>query len=190
MQDVQGLVSHLANRSRFQVPYLTGEATSAGYTTWSSVVTGIGGTRSMTLGGKWGVRTFLTYGVSSPDLAEFGSLGIPDVASIIWEKRPYSFIVDWVLPFGNWLSALQAGWGLQFITGGQTYFNKGTPVEISKTTDWTTYVDVPPEVQGSYFNVRRKCFASTPFPGLYVKSPISVEHALNGIALLQQAFRR
>lgn len=190
MQDVQGVISHLADRSRFLVPYITGEATVASYTTWSSLVNGRGGTRTMELGGKWGVRTFLTFGVDSPELAEWSSLGIPDAASIIWEKRPYSFIVDWCVPVGSWLSAIQAGWGLAFKCGGQTRFHKGSPLSISKTNDWSTWVDRPPDVGGAYFNVNRTCFAGTPFPGLYVKSPISVEHAMNGLALLQQAFQR
>ncbi len=32
--------------------------------------------------------------------------GVTDPASVLWEKIPYSFVVDWVLPVGNFLSAV------------------------------------------------------------------------------------
>jgi len=34
------------------------------------------------------------------------SLGLLDPASVLWEKLPYSFVVDWFIPIGNYLSAL------------------------------------------------------------------------------------
>lgn len=34
-----------------------------------------------------------------------GMLGLKDPASVIWEKLPYSFVCDWVLPIGSYLSA-------------------------------------------------------------------------------------
>jgi len=35
-------------------------------------------------------------------------LGLEDPASIIWERVPTSFIIDWVLPIGDWLRAVHA----------------------------------------------------------------------------------
>jgi len=32
--------------------------------------------------------------------------GVSDPASVLWEKIPYSFVVDWMLPVGNFLSAV------------------------------------------------------------------------------------
>lgn len=32
--------------------------------------------------------------------------GVTDVASIVWERVPYSFVFDWFIPVGQWLEAL------------------------------------------------------------------------------------
>jgi len=32
-------------------------------------------------------------------------LGLTDPASVIWEKTPFSFVADWFIPIGSWLSA-------------------------------------------------------------------------------------
>jgi len=32
--------------------------------------------------------------------------GVSDPASVLWEKIPYSFVIDWMLPVGNFLSAV------------------------------------------------------------------------------------
>lgn len=34
-----------------------------------------------------------------------GLLGLTDPASVAWEKLPWSFVADWFIPVGNWLSA-------------------------------------------------------------------------------------
>lgn len=36
---------------------------------------------------------------------EVGLLGLKDPASVAWELVPYSFVVDWFIPIGNYLSA-------------------------------------------------------------------------------------
>lgn len=41
--------------------------------------------------------------VSEVDVPQL--LGLTDPASVIWEKVPYSFVVDWFVPIGNYLSA-------------------------------------------------------------------------------------
>ena len=37
---------------------------------------------------------------------EYALLGLTDPASLVWEKLPYSFVADWILPVGNYLSAV------------------------------------------------------------------------------------
>lgn len=39
--------------------------------------------------------------------------GLTDVASIAWERTPYSFVVDWAIPIGNYLSARNTVGSLQ-----------------------------------------------------------------------------
>jgi hypothetical protein len=40
------------------------------------------------------------------DLSTKRSLGLEDPASILWEGTPYSFVLDWFIPIGSYLSAL------------------------------------------------------------------------------------
>lgn len=48
------------------------------------------------------------------------SLGLGNPAEIAWELLPYSFVVDWVWPVGDWLSSLDAATGLVFLSGSRT----------------------------------------------------------------------
>lgn len=47
-------------------------------------------------------------------------LGLDDPLGLIWELTPYSFVVDWFLPVGQWLSSFRSIKGLTF-QGGYTY---------------------------------------------------------------------
>lgn len=48
-------------------------------------------------------RKSIVARVSTVD--EIGLVGLKDPASIAWELMPYSFVVDWFIPIGNYLSA-------------------------------------------------------------------------------------
>ncbi len=37
---------------------------------------------------------------------EIANLGLTDPASVAWELMPYSFVIDWFIPIGNYLAAL------------------------------------------------------------------------------------
>lgn len=39
------------------------------------------------------------------DVSAIGLSGLLDPLSVVWEKLPYSFVVDWFIPIGNFLSA-------------------------------------------------------------------------------------
>ena len=63
-------------------------------------------------GGSWDYSEKQNF-VRGQVLAFYGELdwarviGLKDPLSIIWEKIPYSFVVDWFLPIGNYLQARQ-----------------------------------------------------------------------------------
>lgn len=62
------------------------------------------------------IRTKLIAYLSEVDVV--GLSGLTDVASVLWEVTPYSFVADWVLPIGNFLSARSAARNLKgrFVT--------------------------------------------------------------------------
>lgn len=44
--------------------------------------------------------------INNPALATVQSVGLTNPALVAWELVPFSFVVDWVLPIGNWLTAI------------------------------------------------------------------------------------
>jgi len=53
-------------------------------------------------------------------------LGLTNPAEVVWELVPLSFVVDMVLPFGAFLSSLNADAGLKFQAGCVTQMSKCT----------------------------------------------------------------
>lgn len=47
-------------------------------------------------------------------------LGVTNPLNLAWELLPYSFVIDWFIPIGNWLNSLDAGIGLGAIRGTVT----------------------------------------------------------------------
>lgn len=136
----------------------------------------------------------LDYELASPLLAVFSSLGLTNPLEIVWELVPYSFVVDWAVPIGSWLSSMDADFGWKFLGGSATYGYQYTvdgvgvmpdPLGVSSTTgegfcqsrqDVLSYLRTP--------------YPSSPRQGLpTVKNPLSSGHIANALALLVGAFR-
>jgi len=52
------------------------------------------------------------YFTVSPDLQRWKSLGFTNLASVLWELTPYSFMVDRILPIGQFINSLDAAIGV------------------------------------------------------------------------------
>lgn len=119
----------------------------------------------------------------SRGVAQAGA-GVGSIPSVIWDVIPWSFAVDWVLPIGGVLQALTATAGLSFIAGYTS-----TKVNAHADVKWRpSYANVESDF-GGYFEgtwYKRRTFSSFPLPQFYVKSPFTVTHALESLALLRQ----
>lgn len=117
-------------------------------------------------------------------------VGLTNPASVAWEKLPWSFVVDWALPIGAWLNSLDATVGLTFLQGSSTVFVKhqGTAEGIpSGKHGANQIIKVSGRGFKRYTNCVRTKLTSFPTPVLPVfKSPVSLIHAINAIALLAQ----
>ena len=142
---------------------------------------------------KVGVQ--LTYKLSSPVLAELSSLGLINPAEIIWELTRYSFVVDWLIPVGGWLSSLTSDVGYSFVSGSLSrtarmrYQSSDVLFNPPLAPNLSVLQLSPPRWAGTRKSFVRTCYAGSPVPGLYVKNPLSLKHAANAIALLAKAFR-
>jgi hypothetical protein len=195
MSDVMGAGDHLSRRSRFEWPHAIVKAGASTEDMIDKNVIGVNNRANavMTYKHKKKVSIQLVYGLQNPTLAELSSLGLINPAEIIWELTRYSFVVDWFLPVGGWLSALTGAVGYNFITGtkslkGKVTFERSRIVSIADS-DLGSYSIAPPRMAGKGETFVRSCYTASPVPGLYVKNPISIVHALNSIALLAQSFQ-
>lgn len=208
MQDIYGALHHLLRESRYEVPYVYVESHRVSESNFTHHLSLLGG--PVWLDGSPGadcifvdkqeVHIALVYGITSPLLAELSSLGLLNPAEILWETTRFSFVVDWALPIGPWLSALTAPAGYNFITGTRSTIVRRKFVSSSMTgsmpsakagsfsVDYYGYPQAP-IFSSTLGQFDRTCYTSSPVPGLYVKNPLSFDHVANGLSLLIQAFR-
>jgi hypothetical protein len=133
----------------------------------------------------------LDYTLENPVLATLSQLGITNPALLVWEKLPYSFVIDWASPIGAYLSAFDAalGWGFK---GGSCskvtkLVAKGEPVTGSNPAVRNIYSW---DYHCNMMAFNRDVYTSSPlprFPG--IKNPLSTGHVANALSLLAQAFR-
>lgn len=121
-------------------------------------------------------------------------LGLTNPSQILWELVPYSFAVDWFVPIGTWLGALNAPAGLKFKNGyvsvlgesnGDYAYNGPVGDDVGNFFS-NEFATVPYAARG----YARSAFAgwpSTPVP--YVKSPFSTRHTLSALALFNNLRR-
>lgn len=137
----------------------------------------------------------LYYELNTPALSALSSLGLVDPALIVWELLPYSFVVDWFLPVGNWLASMTADVGFSFNGGSlsvksEVIGGKRKSVTHPSPGGNIRVIDSEPSASGSSYFFERTCYNGSPVPGLYFKNPLSATHMLNAIALLSLAFRK
>lgn len=123
-------------------------------------------------------------------------LGLTNPLEIAWELVPYSFVVDWFLPVGDWLSTLDATLGYKFKSGSRS---ERTTLVLNgqlKPFDRVGYIYRYPSVNAETARLSRKSlkrvvYETSPRPGLpRMKNPLSLGHMANGLSLLAQAFGR
>lgn len=119
------------------------------------------------------------------------SLGLSNPLLIAWELVPYSFVVDWFLPVGNWLDGLDATVGLNFVRGSTSLIQ--TRSETNQYSSQLSSGSRSGSGSGSdsldVVIYDRSVLSSFPLasrPSL--KDPISAGHAANALALLSQSF--
>lgn len=162
--------------------------------------------KGITLGNFYGAKTttrleytikyVVYYSTPNSELHTLSQLGVTNPALIAWELTPWSFVIDWFIPVGNFLSSMDATYGLTFEKGCKTVFQKWT----STTELWGG--DYPGGNDGNYRHLRqvqsrtRVICDRTPLTGFprpelpRFKNPVSVKHIANAISLLTQLLKR
>jgi hypothetical protein len=124
-------------------------------------------------------------------LGQAASLGLTNPLDVAWELVPWSFVVDWFLPIGNYLGLLDATSGLSFRAGTLTttaeLLQEIVPTEIVYPVGHTATSHSGQILGSSYrdFSLERGLLTDFPQPGLYLsRNPLSGRRIYNAIALL------
>jgi hypothetical protein len=139
------------------------------------------------------VRTVLKFKLSNPALQNLSQLGLTNPATVAWEITPWSFVIDWIIPIGNWLDTLDTWAMLVPVSYHETTVVKqeivcsavhngtvGAGASLVRTTGGFTYW----KKENVYLSRKTKALPTPPFPR--VKNPFSVGHIMNALALLRQ----
>lgn len=112
--------------------------------------------------------------------------GLSNPLSLAWDLMPWSFLIDWGLPIGNVLAALDAHHGLTFVDGFQSRVGRATYSRSSRAylPRWKT--DKEWKMAKFRFSFVRKSLPGFPRPVIYAKNPFSTGHVLNALALFRQ----
>lgn len=141
-------------------------------------------------------RFVIRYRIGNQLRAFLAQTGFSNPINLAWEVLPWSFVVDWFLPIGPYLEAITAWDGLTFVEGCQTNFTKNHLVTVIDYYGHLPGVDARQTFTYKasrtqdvvYFDrVKLTTFPSLDMPRF--KSPVSVGHALNALALLRQVFK-
>jgi len=77
-------------------------------------------------------RCVVEFDVENPLLRTLDQLGVINPLSVAWELVPFSFVVDWFIPIGSFISGIVPPQGVKFRRGYVT--TKASGVILNKTT--------------------------------------------------------
>lgn len=124
----------------------------------------------------------LNYRVNNEALAAAAQVGLDNPLTVAWELTPFSFLLDWVVPIGNYIDSFTATQGLDFVGGTLTEVTRVSRVGTAKGFG-NIHGQLTENQQA--FRMDRTLYGTTPFPAPYYKNPWSTAHAVNALALLR-----
>lgn len=120
--------------------------------------------------------------VLKEDYNPYSDLGLDDPASLAWELTPYSFVIDWAMPIGNFLSARSFCNNVVVQSCWQSDFRQ---IRTSRSIYPNHDIVGAPQTSLSITLVRKAISLSAPRPVIKPYSKMtSWKHAIDGLALL------
>jgi hypothetical protein len=152
--------------------------------------------RDLAVDGNWTVSQWQLEAKRSytyeayEELGALRQMGLGNPASILWERLPYSFVIDWFLPIGTYLELIGQ---VPFLVGRfmktSSYRRTFAGISEKKTQGTTTCRQAPP-YSGEWFWVTREIPGSldVPTPNLKVHGAVQGRRLQNALALSHQVF--
>jgi hypothetical protein len=138
--------------------------------------------------GKKVARVRLDYMLRNDMLQKASQIGLLNPAEVAWELTGFSFVIDWLVPIGSWISSWDSDLGLTFKSGTLTKFVQleryGAIQHSYKpgVNKAIAYADLFGHMK--YSDTNRSVYTTAPVSLPYWKNPFSGIHVANAIALL------
>lgn len=121
--------------------------------------------------------------------------GLTNPALLAWELMPYSFVIDWGVQVGDWISSMDATQYMQFAYGSVTDRRELdlviSPVDARYGANGAVTSWIPDKGSLRKFELHRKTLSSWPLARApRFKDPTSLTHVANGLSLLTEALKR
>lgn len=137
-------------------------------------------------------RYVLFVDITHDGRKSLSELGITNLASIVWEVTPFSFVWDWIFPIGRFLDSLDAFAGLSFSKGSNTFFEK-TDVRYkcaNTRAEYGGYRKIDGTASKLHIDCQRSVMTSFPdIPLPYFRPKFSSERAVTSLALIRQRLK-
>lgn len=123
------------------------------------------------------------------------ALGLTDPLTVLWEVTPWSFVVDWFIPVGQYLEQLTATHGWNFMAGCKSTLQRvETKGNFNGQNNYSSagwsYTNTKSWRRSCVYTAYRRSVLNG-FPSVRApkfKNPFSTGHMWNSLALLYQAF--
>ncbi len=190
LSDIFGTVNALYKQS-IDRSYVMVKAGSSIQETESEQVSSLNGTCTdyISRSAKLTISARVKMTCTTTSIREAKELGLTNPLFVVWEKVPFSFVVDWAVPIGSFLQQFDASLGWHLDSGSITTFSERESINNRSSNGVPASYEV--------FEVGGYCSAksiSCDRVGLgsfvelwtlpYVKNPASLLHAANALALL------
>lgn len=191
ISDIDGALKKLAEAENLEFDVIATATKEVPLQTFTqSLTTGPRHTNRLSKKAIVTVRYKARLRISNQKLREAATLGFTNPANILWELTPWSFVVDWLIPIGNWLQSLSAFDGVTVVSWHKTYSVKQslTFTRVFGGTDDDGFNWAPVTCGWTKDNIQiQRIVGSGQLPKAprpRIKNPFSTEHVINAIALL------
>jgi len=122
----------------------------------------------------------------NPNVQAFKRLGLLNPLATLWELLPLSFVVDWLIPIGDYIGSLDAMAGVQVLSTWESQkvvtISTMSGGKIGNSTTYTVYE--PNMSRNDYYNRTNGVSLTIPLPSFQLS--LNTKRILDGFALTRQ----
>jgi len=134
--DLDDALREVHGRGQVSLPIKTASGRANGVYSTSTVSNGLSSSGSV----SFSYRACAFY-TANPTTAAMTRLGLINLGAMLWEVTPFSFVVDWVIPVGRFIGALDACAAANIVGKTLGYRSTSVATVSGSTKTWTQSAD-------------------------------------------------